>query len=124
MGIIKTKTASIASALLGVGLLVSNIANAAVVEIISPDNPGPVYQIDTPDGTIVDPAGNGDVEFILLGVHETLLHPSNASENGCSGATCNDEITVNLNNAVANRQTKGVSLLLSAAESLVWNLNV
>ena len=84
-----------------------------------------IFQTDTPDGTIVDPSANGGVEFILLGAHETITHESNAAFNNCVGlGTCNDTITVTINNENFGQQTQGVSLLLVGSESLIWDVTV
>ncbi len=120
------------------GLLISGSSLAAVVEIDTPAAPGAtsytipgdstvyqIYQTDTPDGTIVDPSVNGGVEFILLGAHETIVHESNDVFNDCiNQGNCNSTISVTLNNANPGQTTKGVSLLLTAAEALTWDINI
>lgn len=119
-------------------LIFSLSSSAAVVTIDTPAEAGEtsytvpgdntvyqIFQTDTPDGTIVDPSVNGGVEFILLGAHETIVHESNDISNNCiASGTCNDTITVTVNNANFGQQTQGVSLVLAGSESLIWNVTV
>lgn len=82
----------------------------------------PYITLRTEKGLVAVEENNGE-ELIFLGAHETSNHNS-------SGGIDNDvTVTVNNLNPVgegggAAALTEGVSLVLSAAESLVWNIAI
>ncbi len=84
-----------------------------------------VYQNIQSGSGIGTVAGNAGEELILLGAHETSLHSSDSAVNGCGSPgepACNDVLRVNLTNLNPNAQTDGVSLLLTASQSVTWDL--
>ena len=119
---------------------------AATVTITTPDGTdGSSYTVEG-DETVYDvfnniesgdglasAAANGGHEFILLGAHETVFHSSDSDAGFVGRCTvtgdtslpvCNDTLDVNVTNSGGGAATGAVSLLLSASESVLWNLNV
>lgn len=89
-----------------------------------------LFQFGPGESGFADPLVNGGEEFILLGAHQTLLHPDEGLFSGCTAAmNCDTELDVfiqNLNTTAENPTagTGPVSLLLTAREEVAWNLTV
>ena len=117
-------------------IAMAQLSQAAFVTITTPSGQNTPYMIPgdpvteyqvfdniTSGDGIVDPSANGGEEFILLGLHETILHQSNSDDNGCiANDNCNNIVTVDLVNLNDSGNTGDVSLVLSAAEDLVWHI--
>ena len=125
--------------------LVSFIAQAATVTMVTPAGDSAtnsantysrfgddyeLFQFAPGESGFADPQVNGGEEFILLGAHQTLLHPDEGIASGCIATmSCDTELDVfiqNLNTTVENPTagTGPVSLLLTAREEVAWNLTV
>lgn len=120
----------------GLSALTAQASLAAIVTITTPSGENTPYTIEGDDFTeypvfanietgdgIVDPSANGGEELILLGLHETIDHFSNNDDNDCvADGNCNNIVTVDLVNLNDSGNTGDISLVLTAAEDLIWHI--